>query len=188
MSSAKDGWLSVAEAAARLNLDRSRVYALVRSGELQATIDPIAGLRIDATSIERRRGLGQVVGSPLTPANAWLAIALASGDPLFEAHVVDQARPAMLPRVCARLEQDGLMALASRLRRRAVLRQMTVSSSRAAELAGDAALVRTGPSAAAAYAWSGLDGLPLDAYVPPPLVSELLTISELEASEPRATV
>jgi hypothetical protein len=47
---------------------------------------------------------------------------------------------------------------------------VTVSSARATELASDAALVRTGPSAAAAYGWSGMDELPLDAYVPPPLV------------------
>jgi excisionase family DNA binding protein len=186
--SATDGWLSVAEAARRLGLDRSRVYALVRSGELQATTDPSAGLRIDTASIERRRGLGEVVGSPLTPANAWLAIALAGGDPLFEAHVVDLARPAMLPRIRARVEQDGLLALAPRLRRRAVLRQLRVAPARAAELAADAALVRTGPSAAAAFGWSGLDGLPLDVYVPPPLVPELLASSELEAFEPRATV
>jgi segregation and condensation protein B len=181
-------WVSVAEAARRLRLDRSRVYALVRSGELQGATDPGAGVRIDAASIERRRGLGEVVGSPLTPANAWLAIALASADPLFEAHVSGPVRPAMLPRVRARLDQDGLLGLAPRLRRRAVLRSLVISSTRAAELTSDAALVRTGPSAAAAYAWSGLEELPLDVYVPPPLVHELLDTSELNESEPSATV
>ncbi|MBV9602993.1 MAG: helix-turn-helix domain-containing protein [Chloroflexi bacterium] len=33
-------WLSVPEAARRLGLDRSRVYAMVRSGELQAAPRP----------------------------------------------------------------------------------------------------------------------------------------------------
>jgi len=172
--SQQDGWLSVAEAARRLRLDRSRVYALVRSGQLQATSDPVAGLCIDAASLERRKGRGEVVGSPLQPANAWLAVALASGDPLFEAHVVDQVRPAMLPRIRARLEQDGLLKLAPRLRSRAALHELIVFPTRAAELAADPALVRTGPSAAAAYGWPDLHDLPVDVYVPPPLVVELL--------------
>jgi len=188
-SSEATDWLSVAEAARRLRVDRSRVYTLVRSGELHGTTDPVDGLRVAGASVERRRALvGELAGSPLSPANAWLAIALASADPLFEARVSDLVRPAMLPRVRARLDQAGLLALAPRLRRRAVLRHLSVSAARAAELAGDAALVRTGPSAAAAYGWSGLDGLPLDAYVPPPLLTELLAIPDLEASEPRATV
>jgi segregation and condensation protein B len=182
--------VSVAEAARRLGLDRSRVYTLVRSGELQGTTDPVDGLRVDGASVEHRRALvGELAGSPLSAANAWLAIALASADPLFEARVSGLVRPAMLPRVRARLDQTGLLALAPRLRRRAVLRHLSVSPARAAELAGDAALVRTGPSAAAAFGWAGLDGLPLDAYVPPPLLTELLATPDLEASdEPRATV
>ena len=85
-------WLSVAEAARRLALDRSRVYALLRSGDLQATPDTLAGLQIDAASVERRLMHGDVAGSPLSPANAWLLIALASADPLFEAHVSGLAR------------------------------------------------------------------------------------------------
>jgi len=180
--------VSVAEAARQLGLDRSRIYALVRAGELDARTDPQAGLRIAAASLERRRALGEIAGSPLSAVNAWLLIALASGDPLFEAQVTDTVRPAMVPRLRARLEQEGLLALAPRLRRRAVLRQLTVASARAAELATDPALVRTGPSVAAAYGWSGLDGLPLDAYVPPPLVPELLAIPEPNGSEPRTTV
>jgi hypothetical protein len=127
---------------------------------------PRAGRR--SGSLERRLAIGEVAGSPLAPANAWLIIALASGDPIFQAQVMDTVRPAMLPRLRARLEQEGLLALAPRLRRRAILRQLTVSSARAADLSTDAALVRTGPSAASAYDWSGLDGLPLDVYVPPP--------------------
>ena len=105
--------MSVAEAARRLRLDRSRVYTLVRSGELQGTTDPVDGLRVDGASVEHRRALvGELAGSPLSAANAWLAIALASADPLFEAHVSGLVRPAMLPRVRARLDQEGLLALA----------------------------------------------------------------------------
>jgi segregation and condensation protein B len=183
VASHEDGWLSVADAARRLKLDRSRVYALVRSGELQGINDPVAGMRINPASVEHRRGLGDVAGSPLTPANAWLAIALASGDPLFEAHVVDQVRPAMLPRIRARLDHDGLLAMAPRLRSRAAKHQLTVSPARAAELAADPALVRTGPSAAAAYGWSDLLDLPPDVYVPPPLVAEVLASPEPGPSE-----
>ncbi len=39
-------WVSVAEAARRLHLDRSRVYTLVRSGELQGTTERVDGLRL----------------------------------------------------------------------------------------------------------------------------------------------
>jgi len=159
----------------------------VRAGELDGSNDPHTGLRIAAASLERRLAVGEVAGSPLAPANAWLLIALASGDPLLEAQVLDTVRPAMVSRLRARLEQEGLLALAPRLRRRAVLRQLTVSAARAADLAADAALVRTGPSAAAAYGWSGLDELPLDMYVPP-LVPELLTPPEPDGSEPRTTI
>jgi hypothetical protein len=55
-SSAPDeeaGWVSVAEAARLLGLDRSRIYALVRSGELERSNDPHAGLRVAAASLER---------------------------------------------------------------------------------------------------------------------------------------
>jgi segregation and condensation protein B len=94
----------------------------------------------------------------------------------------------MLPRIRTRLEQDGLFKLAPRLRSRAVLHQLTVSAGRAAELAADPALVRTGPSAAAAYGWSDLDDLPLDVYVPPPLMAELLASPEPGPSEEGARV
>src|SRR5207244_6623529 len=86
------------------------------------------------------------------------------------------------------LAQDGLLALAPRLRRRAVLRLLIVSPARAADLAAEPALVRTGPSAAAAYAWPDLDDLPLDVYVPPPLVAELLASPEPDAFEPGTRV
>src|SRR5258708_29016041 len=59
-------WVSVAEAAIRLSLDRSRVYTLVRSGELQGTPDPVDGLRVDVARVQRRRALGgQLAGRPL---------------------------------------------------------------------------------------------------------------------------
>ncbi|MBV9602992.1 MAG: hypothetical protein JOZ87_39965 [Chloroflexi bacterium] len=138
----------------------------------------MAGVRIECASVERRRGLGEVAGSPPQPANAWLAIALVASDPLFQAQVVDQVRPAMLPRIRARLDQDGLLRLAPRLRSRAALHQLTVFRVRVAELTEDPAMVRTGSSPAAAYGWPELHELPLDVYVPPPLVAELLASPE----------
>src|SRR5262249_52331184 len=93
--------------------------------------------------------------------------------------------PRAMPRIRARLDHDGLLRLAPRLRSRAALHQRTVSTACAAELAADPALVRTGPSAAAAYGWSDLHDLPLDAYVPPPLVAELLASPEPGVNMPR---
>jgi segregation and condensation protein B len=169
------GWLTVAEAADRLGLDHSRVYALVRGGELEAENDLAAGgLRVSAASVERRRALGEVAGSPLTPANAWVAIAVMAADPTFEDHVQGAARPAMVRRIRARVQQEGLLALAPRLRRRAVLRRLTLPGARAEALRSDPAVVRTGPSAAAAYGWPLAGDLPLEVYVPQALLPELL--------------
>jgi hypothetical protein len=67
-----------------LGRDRSRVYALVRSGDLAAVPgadgDDEHTLVLDRASVERWAVAGGSRGSPLTPRNAWAFIGLASGD------------------------------------------------------------------------------------------------------------
>jgi hypothetical protein len=68
--------LSVAEAARLLGRDRTRIYALLRSGDLVAASPAEDGgvsgpLRIDRSSLERWVVAGGGRGGPLTPRNAW---------------------------------------------------------------------------------------------------------------------
>ena len=171
-----DDSLSVAEAARLLGRDRTRIYALLRAGDLVAA--PAAGegagpVRIVRASLERWLVAGSVRGGPLSPRNAWALIGLASGDqPFLERCLGLLERPEETSRTRARLARgDNLVDLAPRLRRRAtlVVRQLPRGLRRALE--GDAALVRTGASAAAVYAWDELvqradPTWVLDAYLP----------------------
>jgi len=99
--------LSVREAAELLGRDRTRVYALVRSGVLAAMADPDDrdehALRIDRSSVERWAVAGGSRGGPLTPltpgrSSAWpvatgrspnAAWACSSGARSFPASVPD---------------------------------------------------------------------------------------------------
>ncbi len=59
--------LSVHEAAELLGRDRTRIYALVRSGDLVGVSDPNGRtLRIDRSSLERWQVAGGTRGSPQT--------------------------------------------------------------------------------------------------------------------------
>ena len=81
-----DQTMSVAEAARLLGRDRTRVYALLRSGDLVAAPadeDGAAPLRIVRASLDRWLVAGGARGAPLSPRNAWALIGLASGDQPF---------------------------------------------------------------------------------------------------------
>jgi hypothetical protein len=77
--------LTPGEAARRLGVTRSRIYALVRQGEL----DDAGGeaLRVTLASVERRLGASPPVGEPISPLGAWAILALASHDAAFRMHV-----------------------------------------------------------------------------------------------------
>src|ERR1700736_3533290 len=106
--------LSVAEAAELLGRHRTRIYALVRSGDLVAVsgtdVDDEAALRIDRSSVERWVVAGGSRGGSLTPRNAWAIIGLASGDEALSKHClgllerreeVSRVGRAWPPRVCS---------------------------------------------------------------------------------------
>src|SRR5919199_6597631 len=119
--------VSVAEAARLLGRDRTRVYALLRSGDLVAAPSPKADeagpVRIVRSSVERWLVAGGSRGGPLTPRNAWALIGLASGDQPFSERCVGLLeRSEDVSRTRARLARgESLVELAPRLRRRALL-------------------------------------------------------------------
>jgi hypothetical protein len=168
--------VSVAEAARLLSRDRTRVYALLRSGDLVAAPSPeddeAGPVRIVRASLERWLVAGGARGGPLSPRNAWALIGLASSDQPFSERCLGLLeRAEEISRTRARPAREHVVDLAPRPRRRAtlVVRQLPRRLRRALE--HDAALVRTGASVAAAYGWDELAGRPdpnwlLDAYLP----------------------
>jgi segregation and condensation protein B len=180
--------LSVADAAQLLGRDRTRVYALLRSGDLVAA--PPAGdgdagdapgpLRVVRSSVERWLVAGGGRGGPLAPRNAWALVGLASSDQAFSERCVGLLeRPEEVSRTRARLAREKLVDLAPRLRRRATLLVRHLPSAMRQALENDAVLVRTGVSAATAYGWEELLQLGreaawmLDAYLSLEAFSEL---------------
>jgi segregation and condensation protein B len=166
----------VAEAARLLGRDRTRVYALLRSGDLVAAPssedDAPGPVRIVRSSVERWLLAGGSRGGPLRARNAWALLGLASGDQPFSERCLGLLeRAEEVSRTRARLAREHLVDLAPRLRRRATLLVRQVPRALRQALEQDAALVRTGISAAAAYGWDDLkqdlaSSWRLDAYLP----------------------
>jgi hypothetical protein len=113
--------LAPVEAARRLGVTRSRIYALVQQGEL----DDVGSrtLRVTLASVERRLAADAPVGEPIKPLGAWAILALASSDAAFRAHVAARLSPWEQSRARLRIEDRGLLALAQRLRQRGVARR-----------------------------------------------------------------
>src|SRR5205085_3838243 len=118
--------LAPVEAARRLGVTRTRIYALVQQGEL----DDVGGqtLRVTLESVERRLAANAPVGEPIKPLGAWAILALASSDAAFRAHVAARLSPWEQSRARRRLQDRGLLALAPRLRPRGVARRYTASA------------------------------------------------------------
>src|SRR5207302_10615854 len=106
------------------------------------------------SSIEGWRRAGGEAGRPLSPRNAWALIGLASGDQAFSERALGLLEhPEELSRTRARLGRESLIELAPRLRRRAMLVVRQLPRGLRQALEQDAAVVRTGASAAGAYGW-----------------------------------
>jgi segregation and condensation protein B len=158
-----DPTLSAADAARLLGRDRTRVYALLRSGDLVAAAsangedDQSGPVRVVRASVERWLVAGGGQGGPLAPRNAWGLIGLASGDQAFSERCIGLLeRPEEVSRTRARLARETLVDLAPRLRRRATLLVRGVPTALREVLERDAGLVRSGVSAAHAYGWDEL--------------------------------
>jgi hypothetical protein len=185
--------LSVREAAELLGRDRTRVYALVRSGDLVTVPGTDADdqdlLRIDRASVERWAVAGGRHGSPLTPRNAWAIIGLASGDASLSDRCVGLLeRREELSRIRGRLARDGLLGLAPRLRRRAALNVVHVPLAFFVELECDAGLVRTGASAAVPYGWTEFSHTHTQSQADPESQTQAATAWALDAYVPQAAL
>jgi segregation and condensation protein B len=167
-SRAHEELLSVAQAARRLGVARSRVYQLVSSGALDdAGTQP---LRLTAVSVERRAHAAPPVGALLAPLGAWAVLALACGDPALRAHVAGLLSDPDRSRARSRLQRQSFLTLVPRLRARSINRRFAIAPERRVDILADARLVLAGSTAARALAWdlpstSDSDQWPLEAYV-----------------------
>jgi len=174
--------LSPAEAARRLGVSRSRIYALV----VQGALDDVGGssgggLRISLASLERRLHAAPPVGQPLSPSSAWAVLALGSGDAAFRAHVAARLSDPDRSRARSRLRKQNLLEVLPRLRARAVARRFAAPAESLVDLLEDARLVLAGPSAARALRWPLPSGSwPVDAYVPESVLVDLIERYALE--------
>jgi segregation and condensation protein B len=175
----REAGLSPAEAARRLGVSRSRIYALVEQGEL----DDIGGgsLRVSRVSIERRLTASPPVGAQLSPNSAWAVLALASGDASFRAHVAARLSDPDRSRARARLLKQSLLELLPRLRGRCNVHRFAVGADALMDLLRDARLVLAGPSATRALGWDLPDGgWSAEAYVSESILVEVVERYELE--------
>jgi len=112
---------------------------MISTGVLDAT--KVGGRwLVDPASIERRDRCANPVGRPFSEANAWGLLWVADGkEP-------DWLSPSALSRVRRRLREFGLVALAPRLRTRAIVRRFRAHPSDVERLAAEENVVRSGVS------------------------------------------
>jgi excisionase family DNA binding protein len=144
--------LSIAEAARQLGVSRPRIYALLRAGQLEPAL-AAGSTRVTTASVLLRREREAPTGAPLSPASAWAVLALAAGDAAMLGHLAGRLSAADRSRSRARVLTEGLLALVSRLGRRAVVRRFSATHDTVAALASDRNIVLGGVSAAAAHRW-----------------------------------
>jgi hypothetical protein len=150
--------LSIPEAARELDLDPSRVRALVSAGELRGVK---LGERwaVESAEVARRQRDPRPAGRPLKPVNAWGILSLASG--------LDA--PWLEPSVRWRLEQSlafrGLAGLRARLSQRAEVHRFRAHPGELRHLRKQSDLVNSGISAAGAYGLKLAPGDEVDGYV-----------------------
>jgi hypothetical protein len=174
--------LTPGEAAQRLGVTRSRIYALVRQGEL----DDVGGdsLRVTLASVERRLAASPPAGEPISPLGAWAILALASHDAAFRMHMAGRLSDRDRPRARARLEQRGLLELVPRLRGRAVARRFAADGDALLAILEDPRCMLAGSSAARQLGLPLPPGdWPVELYVPEPDLVELVETHDLELAE-----
>jgi hypothetical protein len=160
------GLLSVPEAASELGVNEARVRALLKARRLDG-VKQAGRWLVDARSVDARKRAGKRRGRRLEPANAWAALALASG---LDAPWVG---PDVRYRMRRLLDAQGLAGLRPALAHRATPRRFRAHRGVLRELAGDPALAPTGISAAGAYGLGLVSGEEVDAYVPGEALGEV---------------
>jgi excisionase family DNA binding protein len=177
--------LTPVEAARRLGVSRSRIYALVQQGQL----DDVFGqtLRVTLESVERRLVANAPVGEPIKPLGAWAILALASSDAGFRAHVAARLSPWEQSRARRRLAHRGVLEIAPRLRQRAVVRRYTAGAESLLAVLEDARGVLAGTSAARQHGWQLPEGdWPVELYVPETALVDVIDAYALELASSEA--
>lgn len=168
--------LSIREAAEQLDLDVSRVRALVTAGQLAGT--KIGGRWVvDAASVARRKQRGRITGRSFTAAKAWGLLAVAVG-----------RRPSWLgaedlSRVRRALREHGLLKLWPRLSTRAVPHLLRAHPSDLDRIAGEAGLVLGGVSAAQQHGLDLVTAGQLEGYLSEKRFTRLAKRYALEPSD-----
>ena len=151
--------ISVADAAARIGLDPSRVRALAKSGQLPA--EKIANRwLIDAGSLDRRIGRSQVGGRPFEPRKAWALLFLFSSEDAAWLSIVDRSK------LRAVVRDREFESVSPRLGRRAEVRFFAGGERARNDIVRASDFVRSGLSAAEHYGASLRSGIVVDGYLP----------------------
>jgi hypothetical protein len=150
--------VSVPDAARELKLDPSRVRSLIADGSLRA--DKVAGRwLVHWESVVVRRREPMPPGRPMAAHNVWALLLAASGEPFpedLDATVRWRLRQAM--------QRQGLVAIRSRLERRAQVHRFWALPGELRTLRASKNIVLTGSSAAKDLGLAAPDTI--DAYLP----------------------
>jgi excisionase family DNA binding protein len=179
----EERWLSVAQAAVRLNVSPRRIRQLLAAGELVG--ENVGGRALlDAAQVERRAVRHPSSGRPFSPALAWMVLAVLSDPGSPEAAVADRSTRHRLHRVLAQVsDPKGPSAedLESLLRRRARSHRFWIHPRLMAQVFADARVSAGRARAAAAY---GLDVSPGDDALGYIAESDLAAVQAQYALEP----
>jgi len=169
--------MSAAEAAKRLDVNRSRVHQLIELGRLPAQKVGNQWI-VDSDGVERLRKQDRQPGRPYAARNAWALLALAAGrEPAW----ISTAERKRLRRI---LDSHQLEDLIPRLSRRAKVAGWYVHPSLLDSLLEDARTVVGGASAVESLIDEGL----IEIYVPASAVSQISSDYYVEEDADRPNV
>ena len=165
------------EAAVALGVSRSRVHALLHSGEIRGRK---VGMRwlVDETSVRARAGAPRIEGRPLSPRQAWAYLLLLSGEkvPWIDA----SSRSRLRRRIAGIPVREAL----PRLRRRAKVHHYRAGSSAVREIAAAPGFVASGVSASSAVNVPLVVRDQAEGYVSERALVDLVYALALSASDP----
>lgn len=173
--------VSIPEAAQVLGLNPGRVRAMAAGGQLSASKIGDRWL-IERAEVERRRARPVPAGRPFEPHNAWALLLLASGEQ------IDGLDPSVLSRFRRALALEGVERLGPRLSRRAEVQFLNAHPGELSHILDDAALVKSGISAARAQGFGLVSGEEADGYLPASKAKKFFDDHALSAAGPEGNV
>lgn len=152
--------MSVSAAAQHLKVTPRQVARLARSGELTVTRRIGGALLLDGASVHRRAHAQPNPGRPATPAGAWAALAMLSGE------TADWLAPAAMSRLRTRLRRSSAQDVVWMVRRRSLGIERMQGWGDATGLIPTGASVLTDPYWSDYFELSRVDRGTHDGYVP----------------------